>query len=306
VIVPAYNRWPLVREAVDSALGQELGDLETIVVDDGSTDGTAERLDGLDPRLRVVRQPNRERGAARNRGIAEARGRFLVFLDSDDVLEPWQLRQFSDALGGHREAQAFAAAARFWDPESGKLRPLPRIPDAVPDLRRAALRGMALPLQGLVVASEAARQVGGFPEARESAGSEDYVFQARLVHRFDVVRLPRPGARIRVHRGRSMNDAAARIASARAAYDTLLREGLDDSGPLDAAARREIIVGADGFQAAHAYALGEMRAARSLLREVRRNTGLRPWLRSSGRLWCQTWLGARGSRLARALRERVR
>ncbi len=78
VIVPTYNRWPLVRKAVKSVLAQDMEDVEVVVVDDGSTDGTFKRLGSVGERVRVVRQRNRERGAARSRGIVEARARFLA------------------------------------------------------------------------------------------------------------------------------------------------------------------------------------------------------------------------------------
>ncbi|RMD74280.1 MAG: glycosyltransferase family 2 protein, partial [Lentisphaerae bacterium] len=90
VVIPTYNRYPLVRESIDSALAQPEVH-EVIVVDDASMDGTVERLtrdyDGCE-RLRMLRQPeNRDKSAARNRGLAAATTPFIMFLDSDDVLE---------------------------------------------------------------------------------------------------------------------------------------------------------------------------------------------------------------------------
>ena len=82
-IIPTYNRAWCVREAVDSVLAQRGAELECIVVDDGSTDGTRETLQGLP--IRYIRQSNRGPAAARNVGIAEAKGEFLAFLDSDDL-----------------------------------------------------------------------------------------------------------------------------------------------------------------------------------------------------------------------------
>jgi GT2 family glycosyltransferase len=95
VIVPTYNRAALLRRAVASVLGQTFDDLELIVVDDASGDDTP-RLPELvrDPRLRYLRR-ERQGGAAaaRNSGIAQARGEFLAFLDSDDVWLPDKLAQ---------------------------------------------------------------------------------------------------------------------------------------------------------------------------------------------------------------------
>jgi glycosyltransferase involved in cell wall biosynthesis len=87
VIVPTYNRARLVERAVRSALAQTLASLEVIVVDDGSTDNTLEVLGVIaDPRLRVIEGDHAGAPAARNRGLAVARGEWLLFLDSDDLL----------------------------------------------------------------------------------------------------------------------------------------------------------------------------------------------------------------------------
>lgn len=85
VVIPTFNRRDAVVEAVRSALDQSVRDLEVIVVDDGSTDGTASAIAAIgDERLHVIVQPNAGASAARNRGIDYARGRYVAFLDSDD------------------------------------------------------------------------------------------------------------------------------------------------------------------------------------------------------------------------------
>jgi GT2 family glycosyltransferase len=89
VIVPLYNKAAFVRRALDSVASQTFADFETIVVDDGSTDGGARAVEDFkDPRFRLVSQPNAGPGAARNRGVAEAGGEYLAFLDADDEWLP--------------------------------------------------------------------------------------------------------------------------------------------------------------------------------------------------------------------------
>jgi glycosyltransferase involved in cell wall biosynthesis len=85
VVIPTYNRSTLVIEAVESVLDQSYADHELLVVDDGSTDETAERLSTYKDRMRLYRQENLGASAARNLGIRRARGRYLAFLDSDDL-----------------------------------------------------------------------------------------------------------------------------------------------------------------------------------------------------------------------------
>ena len=94
VVVPTYNQPALLAETLGTVFAQTFADFEVVVVDDGSTDDTPARLADLargDSRLRVVRQENRGIGAARNRGIDEARGRYVALLDHDDLWHPGKL-----------------------------------------------------------------------------------------------------------------------------------------------------------------------------------------------------------------------
>jgi glycosyltransferase involved in cell wall biosynthesis len=91
VIIPAWNRARELRNAIDSALAQTAPPAEIVVVDDGSTDNTPEVLASYGDAIRVVRQDNLGVAAARNAGIAIARGELLAFLDSDDVWLPRKL-----------------------------------------------------------------------------------------------------------------------------------------------------------------------------------------------------------------------
>ena len=87
VIIPTYNRLNFLKAAVDSVLDQEFKDFELIIIDDGSTDGTPEWIPRLqEPCIRYLWQKNQGVSAARNKGIGESSGRYIAFLDSDDVL----------------------------------------------------------------------------------------------------------------------------------------------------------------------------------------------------------------------------
>lgn len=87
-IVPTYNRSYIVGEAIESILAQTYPNVETVVVDDGSTDDTAATLRRYGSKIRVISQSNAGPAAARNTGIRESRGEILTFLDSDDVWLP--------------------------------------------------------------------------------------------------------------------------------------------------------------------------------------------------------------------------
>ena len=89
VIMPVYNTSAYLRQALASILGQTFSDLELIAVDDGSTDGSSDILHEVaagDPRVTVISQSNRGQGAARNAALRNARGKYVYFMDSDDLL----------------------------------------------------------------------------------------------------------------------------------------------------------------------------------------------------------------------------
>lgn len=104
VIIPTFNRAWCLREAVDSVLGQEFRGFELIVVDDGSSDETPQLLLGYGGALRMLRQKNRGVSAARNAGVAAARGELIAFLDSDDIWLPGKLACQVDFFNRHPAA----------------------------------------------------------------------------------------------------------------------------------------------------------------------------------------------------------
>ena len=110
VIVPVYNVAPYLREALDSVVGQSYHNLEIIIVDDGSTDGSSEICDEYlsDPRVQVIHQENRGLSNARNVGLEIATGAYIAFLDSDDAFHPDFVRKMVDEIG-----DADVAVCRF-------------------------------------------------------------------------------------------------------------------------------------------------------------------------------------------------
>jgi len=108
VIVPVYNAEPYLAQCLDSVIAQTLADVEVILVNDGSADGSGalcDRYAATDPRLRVIHQPNQGPARARNRALDEARGRFIALIDADDWLDV----EYLERLVGASEGQDLVA-----------------------------------------------------------------------------------------------------------------------------------------------------------------------------------------------------
>src|SRR3954471_10555327 len=109
VVIPVFNRAGALQHAIESVRGQTFQDFEIVVVDDGSTDNPQAVIENFaDPRIRFVRQANGGGGAARNRGIDEAKGLFTAFLDSDDVFLPHHLDSMHALLEGTTRVVGYA------------------------------------------------------------------------------------------------------------------------------------------------------------------------------------------------------
>ena len=106
VVIPTYNRAYCLAKAIDSVLAQTHGEVEAIVVDDGSTDDTAKMMEsryGADPRVRYHQQANTGISGARNAGLALVRGAYVALLDSDDEWSPWKLELQVACMRAHPE-----------------------------------------------------------------------------------------------------------------------------------------------------------------------------------------------------------
>jgi glycosyltransferase involved in cell wall biosynthesis len=197
VIVPTWNREKLVVRAVRSALAQTYRNIEVIVVDDGSTDGTLAALKELasgDPRLLVV--PAGHSGlpaVARNRGIEIARGRYVAFLDSDDEWLPGKLEAQVAQLEA-RPGLALTYADAFVE-EKGVRRSTTLL-DAYP-MRQSRVFGPLVlgnfvPTSTVLARRSALRLAGGFDESRRLRAFEDYDLWLRIALRGEMGCLREP------------------------------------------------------------------------------------------------------------------
>ena len=177
IIIPAYNAEKTLSEALESVLAQTFSDWEAIVVDDGSTDGTAALaidFSSRDSRIRLVSQSNGGVSAARNRGLEDARGELGLVLDSDDSILPSHLDRLAPLAGADRAA---ACAFSYLTPEGARL---PAVLHAgLADNAVALLSDFcALAIHSCVFPLERARECGGFDAALRTC--EDWDLWLRM------------------------------------------------------------------------------------------------------------------------------
>lgn len=197
VVVPAYNAVRWIEEALVSVTSQLDGpELDIIVVDDASTDRTAEVALAVDGRVRVVRQARGGRSGARNRGLAEARGEFIAFLDADDAYAPGKLRAQLDYLRQHEHAVAvLTSLERFGVDASAVHDPWTDATVRAFAVTDFLVRDVGHPASLLMRAS-ATRGVG-FPSGVHAV--EDRIFLAQVRARGPIGFIDQPFYRYRTH-----------------------------------------------------------------------------------------------------------
>ncbi len=228
VIVPCFNGAATLDETLGSARAQTATDLEILVVDDGSTDDSAaiaDRHAAADDRVRVVRETNRGVGAARNAGLALARGRYVSFLDADDLLEPEKLARQGQVLDAEPGVGLVICDGRVIDAAGRETWP------TLVDLRRFAghppllticLAGGPFPPVVPLARTALVRAAGGFDEDRRVSGWADIACWMRLaLAGLDYHVLPDRLVRYRSTSTSMSADAVAMRAAATQVYTTL-------------------------------------------------------------------------------------
>lgn len=235
VIMPVYNAALFVREAIESVLAQTLGDFELIVIDDASTDRSREVLGGItDPRCRVLANAT-NLGAAetKNRGIEEARGEFLAFLDADDLAVPRRFARQVEWLRAHPDVGVLGANMEYIDTTGKSLATFD-----LAELDSRALRARLLFRNGIAQSSVMLRAAALSKSRfrREFEPAEDYDLWVRMDCGLAV--LGETLVRYRVHeQSVSATKSAAMLRAVRAIHAAQLSGlGLDDSEDFHAAA----------------------------------------------------------------------
>ncbi len=229
VVVAAFNAAATIESAVASALAQTQANLEVVVIDDGSTDTTAEIVTRIDDqRVRLVSQPNRGLPAARNAGVEASNGEYIALLDSDDLYLPKYLEFHQQALESSPRVGFAYGDGYVFDGASGKVRvrtamarsnpPVPPPVDRDQFLLELLKRNFVFGLT--TMPRKVLDAVGGFDESRSSA--EDYELWLRiLVRGYGAAWVPGLHVLYRKHAGQ-MTKSLARMSDQRSAvYESL-------------------------------------------------------------------------------------
>ncbi len=177
VVIPSYNHGHFVHEAIESVLAQTYAEYEIVVIDDGSTDRTSEVVSRY-PSVRYIRQRNRGLPAARNRGIQESRGKYVVCLDADDRLLPQHFEISLDAFRSHPDVGWVCGDWRFigaGDPTWRLVHRCEPLPDYFGSLLRVTFIGAP---HAVMYRRQVVIESGGFDERLKSC--EDREFYLRL------------------------------------------------------------------------------------------------------------------------------
>jgi glycosyltransferase involved in cell wall biosynthesis len=276
VVIPTFEAGPLLAEAVRSVTAGAREDVETVVVDDGSTDGSADAV-AASPGVVVIRQPNRGPGAARNQGLALARGEIVGFLDADDAWLPGRVAAL--LTPGTAESGLIARADLVYSDylvrslRTGDVRRHACPPLAPPVATALALHNPIC--TSTVVARRAALlAAGGFREDLRFA--EDWDLWLRVAERGPVAHVATPWAE---HRERPGSLAEGNLEALHHAGEVVLAAAIARAPELYGSIARRARANLDLRSGVRAQRAGDVRMARRHLARAASGGRLRPTLK---------------------------
>lgn len=208
VVIPVFNAAPYLRESIESVLSQDYPAMELILVDDGSTDGSAEIIQSYGERVRVLRQARKGPAAARNYGVRVARGIYIAFHDADDVWLPGKLSAQMEFARANPEFKIVFGQFAFWRPDANARYADPKRLTQHPqqweikqelsgNIFADQLMESSIAMITPVVHRDVFDAISGFDESL--LGGSDYDFWLRATYRFKAHKLPLCFAAYRLH-----------------------------------------------------------------------------------------------------------
>jgi glycosyltransferase involved in cell wall biosynthesis len=228
VVIPTYNAGKWVLEAIESVRAQSYSDFEIIVVDDGSQDDTEPLLADLDNagKIRYIKQANLGVSAARNRGVSEAAGELIAFLDADDLFHKEKLSKQIELIDVQPQLGFVHANFEKFDDAGNDLglRNMDQFRGNVyPQILQEWSAIIALPT--LLLPKSVFEQVGGFDE--DISWGEDIDLYIRIARKFEIDLIPETLCRVRV---RPDSASASKVGSAESFHRVLEKAFAADDG----------------------------------------------------------------------------
>ncbi len=189
VIIPTHNRWPWVGEAVQSVLGQDSCNFELIVVDDGSTDRTAEELGKLSGDLHVIKQKRGGVAAARNRGVTLAHGQYIAFLDSDDYWLPGKLAAQTAFMERNKHVE-ICQTEEIWIRRGVRVNARVKHRKPSGDIFQRSLELCLVSPSAVMMTRKLFDEMGGFDESFWVCEDYDLWLRIAVDHRVDLIATP--------------------------------------------------------------------------------------------------------------------
>lgn len=202
IIIPTYNRADFIGKTIQSVLTQTYLNFELIVVDDGSTDNTEEIVLSInDQRIRYFKKENAERGAARNFGTKKAKGDFITFVDSDDIVYNNYLEQANIFINNNLSAKIFHQLFEIKNAEGNFLQRNIGIKKNI--FKSLVFEGNFMACQGMFLEKNFALEYT-FIEDRDIAASEDYELWLRIACNYEILINPVVTSSLIEHHKRSV------------------------------------------------------------------------------------------------------
>lgn len=199
VVIPAYNTAAYLPEAIESVLQQTYQDFEILVVDDGSTDNTAEVASRYTPRIRVIEKENGGPASARNTGMQQAAGEYIAFLDSDDAWVQDKLAEQVGLLDRNPSIGLVFGRAQMVRQVGNKRQLSEVIGYTESPTLKFLLFGNFIPAQTVLFRSACLEQVGYMKESDALPVAEDYEFWLRFAKHYPLAGINRTLAYYRIH-----------------------------------------------------------------------------------------------------------
>src|SRR5919202_2122484 len=191
VVIPVYNGEKTIKETIESVLNQTFSDFELIVINDGSQDSTLEIVSGIqDPRLKVFSFTNAGLSASRNRGVSQATGEYISFLDADDLWTPDKLESQLKALQANPQAAVAYSWTDYIDESNQFLRQGGRITVNGNIYANLLMTDLLENGSNPLICKQTLAEVGGFDESLKAA--EDWDMWLRIAARYHFVVVPSP------------------------------------------------------------------------------------------------------------------